>query len=97
MEAIEWMQDVFNPRHQLELKTQTQHCPRVEAIQQHTFDSHPRVRFTEVVEIRDGSEEPIQTMEEPSQLIVASSNEAIVTPKSILKPPNILLSLKMTP
>ena len=55
-------------------------------IQQHTFESHPRVRFTELVEIGDGSEEPIQTMDGPSQLIVASSNEDIVTPKSIFKP-----------
>ena len=63
----------------------------MEAIQQHTFESHPRVRFTEPVEIRDGSEEPIQTMEEPSQLIVAWSNETIVTPKSILKPPKYVV------
>ena len=55
------------------------------------FESHPRMRFTELVEIGDGSEEPIQTTEEPSQLVVALSNKAIVTPKSILKPPKYVV------
>ena len=49
------------------------------------------MRFTERVKLGDGSEEPIKTPEGPSQLILVSSNEAIVTPKSILKPPKYVV------
>ena len=81
---------------------QNMHHPRVEPstheqMQQPTFVSHPRVRFTEPVEIRDGSEEPIQTMEKPSQLIVASPNEVGVTQNQSSNHQSMLLHIKMTP
>ena len=55
-----------------------------EPMQQLTFVPHP-VKFGD----RDG--EWHKEREKPSKLIVTLSNDAIVTPKSILKPPKYVV------